>query len=107
MSEVLTGIGDDYTILDGVEEVTFSPRNPAAIDIESVKALKGALTEEQLAFAGALGNEGQAASWILWDSALGSTVPKNGDQFTDSADREWTIYRVVDLRTGAYQAIAQ
>src|SRR5690606_34214633 len=102
---VLPGIEDDFAIVDGVEAVSFTPQNPSADAIPSVQAHRGAPTQEELQFSPA-GMERRTVAWILWDSALGSTVPRNGDKVTDSSSVAWTIFHTQDMRTGAYRCLA-
>jgi hypothetical protein len=95
-------ISGDHAYIEGIESVTFTPQNPAATAITSVKALLDLRGGDPLVNA-TLGFDPSDSTWHLWDSALGSTVPKNGDLITQASGTVWTITAVGEsLMAGRY-----
>jgi hypothetical protein len=86
-------IAADSQYIEGVESVTFTPQNPAAAAINNVKALLDLRGGNPLV-AATVGVDPSDSTWHLWDSALGSTEPKNGDIITQAGGTVWTITAV-------------
>lgn len=88
-------IADDYEFMDGVEDITFTPQNPVAAAVASVKALRGVLTRGEQYLGATAGIEPSDVVWHLWASTLSGTVPKPGDKITDS---DSASYRILSLQ---------
>lgn len=89
---LLTDIAADYSLMDGVEAVTLTPQNPATTAVTGVKAVRLALTRNEIS-GGVVGIEPTDIPFHLWlgPSSASSTTPKNGDIITDTAGVVWTI----------------
>jgi hypothetical protein len=85
-------IANDYTYFDGLETVTFTPRNPTGAAVPNVKGLRRVQEQTSIAAtSGAMPSEPIDVVFHLWTATLGGAVPKNGDSLTDSLGTVWTI----------------
>ena len=88
---IISDIAGDWQYIEGVEDVTFTPRNPDAAPIPNVKALRRELSKSAQYLGASAGIEPTDVPWHLWATTLGAVVPKNGDTITDPAGIVWRI----------------
>jgi hypothetical protein len=84
-------IANDYQIIDGVEDVTVTPRTPAAAAQPNVKALRRAISRSEVFFGGQVGISPNDTVFHLWVSTLGGIVPNPGDTITQAGGQAWEI----------------
>jgi hypothetical protein len=84
-------LADDWRLVDGIETVTFTPRNPIGAAVAGVRALRRVLTRHEISAMAELGVEPDDLVWHLWTETLEGAVPQNGDTITDAAAVTWTI----------------
>src|SRR5690348_15441047 len=95
-------IQDDFTIFDGLETVTLTPKNVDATPVTGVQALRRARNWRTMSVFGDLGIEPNSIPFILFvgtdaNPSLAGSVPKQGDKITDAANINWTIKLVSEL----------
>lgn len=85
-------MADSYLVVEGVEDVSLTPQNPAAATVPNVKAKRRVLNRQNLSlFGGIVGLEPTDVPFHLWVSTLGGVIPKPGDLITDEAGVVYTI----------------
>lgn len=105
---IVSDIATDYQHIEGVENVTFTPRNPDAASINNVKALRRELSKSAQYLGASAGIEPTDVPWHLWATTLGAVVPKNGDTVTDSAGIVWRIKSLTfSPRTSRYRCLCR
>lgn len=82
---------DDYQHVDGIEDVTYTPKNPSGAAVSSVKAKRGDLNRKEISLGGNVGIEPTDIVFTLYDTTLSSNEPKGGDQITDADAVAFTI----------------
>ena len=83
---------DDYAYHDGVEDVTHI--SLAGVETEDVKA-KLELPEHSLSQTGSdIAVNETLATWVLWDSTLGGTTPREGETLRTSEGVVWRFISV-------------
>lgn len=87
---------DDFTIFDGLETVTLTPKNVDASPITGVQALRRAQNRQTISLFGDLAIEPTDVPFILFvgsaaNPSLAGAVPKGGDWITDADGIKWTI----------------
>lgn len=80
-----------YELVEGVEDVTFTPQNPPAAPVPNVKAKRRVLNRRSIQQFSAIALEPDDLVLHLWVATLGAAVPKNGDMVTDAAGVKYTI----------------
>ncbi len=94
-------MANDWQFIDGVEDVSVTPRNPAGAAVTGVKALRRVQQADEFAQVGkTLGLEPNDMVWHLWASTMAGISPKNGDIITDSGGIVWTIKTVANTTLG-------
>lgn len=88
---VTSDLADAHSVIEGVEDVTFTPQNPAGAAIANVKALRRELSKSAQYLGAAAGIEPTDVPWHLWSATLGGLAPKPGDKITDAAGTSWRI----------------
>jgi len=83
-----------YAFVDGVEDVTFTPANPAGSATTGVKALRGDLQRDALQGAVVM-VEPATVVFTLWDATLSGNTPRGGDLITDAASNGYRVVSVV------------
>lgn len=86
---------NDWQYIDGIEEVTFTPRNRAgAVNATGVKALKRPLQKSDLLFASSLGVDLGPDDIVihLWDVFLTGLKPQSQDFITDG---DGVVYKIL------------
>lgn len=87
-------IKNDWELVDGVEEITYAPRNPTASNVTQVKALQRAVNKAALALFGAAAFAPNTTIWELWEwngSTQKAIAPKDGDLITTASSVVWRI----------------
>lgn len=102
-------IATDFTLFDGLETVTLTPRNPIGAPVANVKGLRRVQAQKDIAAPpGAMPSEPTDLVWHVWTATLGGAVPKNGDTLTDAAGTVWTIVELQLTTLGTrYRAICR
>ncbi len=109
---IVSDIAADYAHIEGVEDVTITPQNPAAASIPNVKALRRELSRGAQYLGGAAGIEPTDVPWHLWKYGAGGAVNltevKPGDKITDSSGVSWRIIsQTFSPRTSRYRCICR
>lgn len=109
---IISDIAGDWQHIEGVEEVTFTPQNPAGAAIANVKALRRQLSRGAQFLGGAAGIEPTDVPWHLWKyGAAGAeklTSVKPGDKITESGGTSWRIISFTfSPRTNRWQCICR
>lgn len=102
-------IASDFTLFDGLETVTLTPRNPDGAPVVNVKGLRRVAQQRNIAASpGAMPCEPTDLVWHVWTATLGGAVPKNGDTLTDAAGTVWTIVELQLTTLGTrYRAVCR
>jgi hypothetical protein len=81
---------NEWQYVDGVEDLIYTPNNPAAPPTAALKAKRShPLTQGN---SGAvMGNEPVTVHWHIWIGTMGAVVPKGGDFLTDEDGVKYTI----------------
>lgn len=80
----------DYASIDGVEDVTYTPRNPSGSAVTGVKAKRDRISRRQAQFS-PVSLESSDVSITLWTSTLDGNEPQNGDLITDAGGTDFII----------------
>lgn len=93
-AEAYSLYANDYLSVDGVEAITFTPRNPAGDAVEGVQAKRQSLKSEETDAGVAIIPESKIA-FTIWDITLEGALPDVGDLITDADNVDYVIRGVV------------
>jgi hypothetical protein len=83
---------DEYLAMDGVEQVTISSVDNAALNVATAKAKRLPLTQASVPLGGMDGLvRKRGRKWILFTTTLGGNVPTDGWRLTTAAGEQWTV----------------
>lgn len=95
---VASGVAGEWRYVDGIEDVTHTPRDGSADS--GVKAQRKELSFREVSSGGPVGIEPTDSVWEVWDETV-DVDPSQGGTITDSSGVVWVILSVTTETLGA------
>ena len=107
---VFDEIADDYTLIDGTEDVTYTPMNPAGTPIANVKALKQLVSIRLMASLPLLELRADDTIFSLFIPSFSPAAPaaiRKGDEIKQADNVKWRVLESSRKRTSRWYCICR